>query len=64
MAETKSHVEHSVWKNIFSGRSVRAGSTEDLLSKVPAFSILSARELKEVAAIVHRREYRSGEPVF
>ncbi len=64
MAETKTRGDHSVWKNIFSSRNVRAGSTEDLLSKVPAFSILSARELKEVAAIVHRREYRSGEPVF
>ena len=64
MANTNSHGEHSIWKNIFSGRSVRAGSTEELLSKVPAFSILSPRELKEVAAIVHRREYRTGEPVF
>jgi CRP/FNR family cyclic AMP-dependent transcriptional regulator len=25
---------------------------------------LKARELKEVAAIMHRREYRAGEPVF
>ncbi len=54
----------TIWKNIFSGRSVQKGSTEELLSKVPAFSILSPRELKEVAAIVHKREYRSGEPVF
>jgi CRP/FNR family cyclic AMP-dependent transcriptional regulator len=64
MADKKHLTANSLWKNIFTGRSVRAGSTEDLLSKVPAFSILSPRELKEVASIVHRREYRSGEPVF
>lgn len=56
--------ESALWKNIFSERSLREGSTEDLLNKVPAFSDLSMRELKEVAAIVHLREYRSGEPVF
>jgi CRP-like cAMP-binding protein len=64
MGEKRSISDSSLWKNIFTGRRVKAGSTEDLLSRVPAFSILSPRELKEVAAIVHRREYRSGEPVF
>ncbi len=54
----------AIWKNIFSERSVREGSTEDLLSKVPAFGSLTTRELKEVAAIVHKRQYRTGEPVF
>jgi CRP/FNR family cyclic AMP-dependent transcriptional regulator len=55
---------NALWKNIFSERLVREGSLEQVLSKVPAFSGLSARELKEVAAIVHKREYRAGEPVF
>ncbi len=54
----------AIWKNIFSERSVREGSTEDLLSKVPAFGSLTTRELKEVASIVHKRQYRTGEPVF
>ncbi|MCU0411080.1 MAG: cyclic nucleotide-binding domain-containing protein [Bacteroidetes bacterium] len=54
----------AVWKNIFSQRVAREGSVEEILTKVPAFADLSARELKEVAAIIHRREYRSGEPVF
>ncbi|MEX0602013.1 MAG: cyclic nucleotide-binding domain-containing protein, partial [Bacteroidota bacterium] len=54
----------ALWKNIFSEHRVRKGSTEELLSRVPAFVNLSPRELKEVAAIIHRREYRSGEPVF
>lgn len=54
----------AIWKNIFSERGIRKGSTQELLSKVPAFANLTFRELKEVSAIVHRREYRAGEPVF
>lgn len=56
--------ESAIWKNIFSSRGVREGTTEAALRNVPAFTILSPRELKEVAAIVHKREYQSGEPVF
>ena len=56
--------ESGIWKNIFSERVVREGSTEEVLSKVPAFGSLTTRELKEVAAIVHKRQYRAGEPVF
>ncbi|HAV22535.1 MAG: hypothetical protein A3G43_06530 [Ignavibacteria bacterium RIFCSPLOWO2_12_FULL_56_21] len=64
MAVKKFVTENPIWKNIFTGRSVRKGSVEEVLSRVPAFSILTPRELKEVAAIVHKREYRVGEPVF
>lgn len=64
MAAPKIVGGNAIWKNIFSERSIRKGSTQELLSKVPAFAHLTFRELKEVAAIVHRREYRSGEPVF
>ena len=64
MAAPKAVGGNAIWKNIFSERLVREGSLEQVLSKVPAFSGLSARELKEVAAIVHKREYRVGEPVF
>ncbi len=64
MAAPKIAGGNAIWKNIFSERSIRKGSTQELLSKVPAFAHLTFRELKEVAAIVHRREYRSGEPVF
>ena len=56
--------DNAIWRNIFTGRHVRAGSTEELLSKVPAFSILNPRELREVGSIVHKREYRAEEPVF
>ncbi len=64
MAVPKVVSDNAIWKNIFSERVVREGSVEQILSKVPAFAGLSARELKEVAAIVHKREYRASEPVF
>lgn len=64
MGNSKSRSENALWKNIFSQRGIREGSTEEVLSKVPAFANLAPRELKEVAAIVHKREYRTGEPVF
>ena len=64
MAVPKFVGDNAIWRNVFSERSVREGSTAELLSKVPAFSGLLPRELKEVAAIVHKREYRAGEPVF
>jgi CRP/FNR family cyclic AMP-dependent transcriptional regulator len=56
--------ESAVWRNLFSGKSIQDGSTESVLSRVPAFADLSARELRGVAAIVHKREYKLGEPVF
>ncbi len=64
MAVPKFVGDSAIWKNIFSERSIRKGSVQELLSKVPAFAHLTFRELKEVATIVHKREYRAGEPVF
>jgi CRP-like cAMP-binding protein len=64
MALKKIVTGNALWKNIFSGRRIREGSTEQLLSRVPAFSGLAPRELKEVAAIIHKRSYRAGETVF
>ncbi|MCX6121311.1 MAG: cyclic nucleotide-binding domain-containing protein [Ignavibacteriales bacterium] len=64
MAPSKSSSDSAVWKNLFSQRVIREGTTEEVLSKVPAFANLAPRDLKEVAAIVHKREYRAGEPVF
>ena len=54
----------ALWRNLFSGKSIEDGSTEAVLSRVPAFADLSPRELRGVAAIVHKREYKAGEPVF
>jgi len=64
MASSKSGSDSALWKNLFSQRVIHEGTTEEVLSKVPAFANLGPRDLKEVAAIVHKREYRAGEPVF
>jgi CRP-like cAMP-binding protein len=64
MATSQSLTDNALWRNLFSQRVIREGTIEEVLSKVPAFANLAPRELKEVAAIVHKREYRSGEPVF
>jgi CRP/FNR family cyclic AMP-dependent transcriptional regulator len=64
MATSQSGTDNALWRNLFSKRVIREGTIEEVLSKVPAFTNLAPRELKEVAAIVHKREYRTGEPVF
>lgn len=64
MTPSKPSSDNALWKNLFSQRVIREGTTEEVLSKVPAFANLAPRDLKEVAAIVHKREYRAGEPVF
>jgi CRP-like cAMP-binding protein len=64
MATSQSSTDNALWRNLFSQRVIREGTIEEVLSKVPAFANLAPRELKEVAAIVHKREYRIGEPVF
>ena len=64
MPTSQSSTDNALWRNLFSQRVIREGTIEEVLSKVPAFANLAPRELKEVAAIVHKREYRSGEPVF
>lgn len=64
MAIRKIVGESALWRNIFSERRVQKGTTADVLSKVPAFANLTTLELKEVAAIVHKREYNIGEMVF
>jgi hypothetical protein len=53
-----------VWRNPFSGKRILDGSTEAVLTKIPAFADLVARDLRGVVAIVHRREYKAGEPIF
>lgn len=35
-----------------------------ILKNVPTFSELNSKELSEVEKIIHRREYKKGEPIF
>ena len=54
--------ENLEWKNVF--RIKRKPTTiEEMLLKIPVFENLKARELRQVAGIVHRRQYVAGEYV-
>jgi len=64
MASDTNKSESSAWRNIFRSNRLKEGTVEHLLSIVPAFAQLTVRELRQIAAIVHRREYQSGEFIF
>jgi CRP-like cAMP-binding protein len=51
------------WKNVFKLKR-KPTTIEEMLSKIPVFENLKARELRQVAGIVHRRQYVAGEYVF
>jgi CRP-like cAMP-binding protein len=51
------------WKNVFKLKR-KPTTIEEMLSKIPVFENLKARELRQVAGIVHRRQYVVGEYVF
>lgn len=43
---------------------IRPASVEEMLSRIPVFEKLEVKELRQVADIVHRRQYAKGEYVF
>ncbi len=51
------------FKEVFK-KKIKAASVEEMLSKIPVFEKLELKELRQVAAIVHRRQYTKGEYVF
>lgn len=51
------------WKNVFRIKR-KPTSVEEMLSKIPVFEGLKTSELRQVAGIVHRRQYVAGEYVF
>ena len=51
------------WKQAFKSK-IKPASIEEMLSKIPVFEKLEAKELRQVAGIVHRRQYSVGEYVF
>lgn len=53
----------SGWRNIFQTK-IKPSSIEEMLTKIPVFEKLDAKELRQVASIVHRRQYTAGEYVF
>ena len=50
-------------KEVFKTK-IKPASIEEMLSKIPVFEMLEAKELRQIAGIVHRRQYAKGEYVF
>lgn len=50
-------------KEVFKTK-IKPASIEEMLSKIPVFEKLEAKELRQIAGIVHRRQYAKGEYVF
>lgn len=55
---------HALWGNIFKKRDGDDPGARQLLKSIPLFAGLGKGELREVARLVHRRVFRSGEVVF
>jgi len=51
------------WKEVFKAK-IKPASMEEMLSKIPVFEKLEVKELRQIATIVHRRQYSKGEYVF
>ena len=62
MKEVK--VKEAFWSNIFRSKRKRDLGIEEILKGVPAFSHLNDREIRLIAEIVHRRNYKMGEYIF
>ncbi len=52
-----------VLKEVFRPK-IKPASVEGMLSKIPVFDKLEVKELRQIAGIVHRRQYVKGEYVF
>jgi CRP-like cAMP-binding protein len=52
-----------VLKEVFRSK-IKPASVEEMLSKIPVFEKLEVKELRQIAGIVHRRNYTKGEYVF
>lgn len=51
------------FREVFKAK-IKPASVEEMLSKIPVFEKLEAKELRQIASIVHRRHYVKGEYVF
>ncbi len=51
------------FRDVFKAK-IKPASVEEMLSKIPVFEKLLVKELRQVASIVHRRQYVKGEFVF
>jgi CRP-like cAMP-binding protein len=51
------------FKDVFKAK-IKPASVEEMLSKIPVFEKLEPKELRQIASIVHRRQYVKDEFVF
>ena len=51
------------FKDVFKSK-IKPASVEEMLSKIPVFEKLEPKELRQIASIVHRRQYVKDEYVF
>ena len=51
------------FKDVFKSK-IKPASVEEMLSKIPVFEKLEPKELRQIASIVHRRQYVKEEYVF
>jgi len=57
-------MENPIWEVVEFRKKTDKDDIFKVLKNVPIFSELSKKELHEVEEIIHRREYKKGEPVF
>ncbi|MFA6457426.1 MAG: cyclic nucleotide-binding domain-containing protein [Bacteroidota bacterium] len=51
------------FKDVFKSK-IKPASVEEMLSKIPVYEKLDPKELRQIASIVHRRQYVKDEFVF
>ena len=57
-------MNHPLWDPISAKNKSEMSDIMQILAKVPIFSDLDSKELKEVEKIVYHRKYKKGEPIF
>ncbi|MBN2601684.1 MAG: cyclic nucleotide-binding domain-containing protein [Candidatus Marinimicrobia bacterium] len=57
-------MSNPIWEAVESRRSKAADDIFKALKNVPIFSDLNPKEMNEIEKIIHRREYKKGEPIF
>ena len=57
-------MNHPLWDPISAKNKSEMSDIMQILAKVPIFSDLDSKELKEVEKIIYHRKYKKGEPIF
>ena len=57
-------MSNPIWEAVESRKSKTADDIFKALKNVPIFSDLNPKEMNEIEKIIHRREYKKGEPIF